>query len=164
MLARYKTAHRQWRQKYDVYYFKNIAISIYSFLKTNGYVLLYNMDENIMAKNLEEFCWSHEWIIKHEPTKNIIYPGQSHDGIEDDYDWFCEKIDQDDWETFFSYIKEDGIFDDSKSGSSMKYSLPYYLWKKMNLPASKSYRKYAAIRDNYSDREWDENDQYDYDE
>jgi len=162
MLARYKNAYKQWRQNYDVYYFKNAAINIYSFLKKNGYVLVYNMDEDIMAKNLEEFCWSHEWVTNYEPTKNIIYPRQIHDGIEDDYDWFCLKIHLDDWENLFSYIKDDGFFDDSRSGTSMKYSLPYYLWQKMNLLASKTYRKYATIRDNSND--WDDNEQHDYDE
>jgi len=164
MLAKYKNSHKLWRQKYDVYYFKNISINIYNFLKTNGYVLSYNINENIMAKNLEEFCWTHEWIANHEPSKNIIYPDQDHDGIEDDYEWFCEKIDQDEWEKMFSYIKEEGVFDDSRAGASMKCSLPYYLWQKMNLTSSKTYRKYAAIRDNYSDKDWDDKEQYDYDE
>jgi hypothetical protein len=40
----------------------------------------------------------------------------------------------------------------------MQYALPKFIWLKMNLNESRTYRKYAAMRDNYNDDDWEEND------
>jgi hypothetical protein len=149
------SAYRAWREKYDVSYFKDISISINIFLKHHGYVLFEQKD---MAQSLEHFCWAHEWIINHEPKKHIVYPKPMHDGIEDDYEWYCETIQTDDWLVLFNTIQEDGVFDDSREGLSMQYALPKFIWLKMNLNESRTYRKYAAMRDNYNDDDWEEND------
>jgi hypothetical protein len=81
-----------------------------------------------------------------------------HNGIEDDYEWYCETIQTDDWLILFNTIQEEGVFDDSREGLSMQYALPKFLWLKMNLNESRTYRKYAAMRDNYNDDDWEEND------
>ena len=149
------STYRTWRQKYEVSYFKDISISINSFLKYHGYVLFEQKD---MAKSLEHFCWAHEWVTNHELKKHIVYPKPMHNGIEDDYEWYCETIQTDDWLILFNTIQEEGVFDDSREGLSMQYALPKFLWLKMNLNESRTYRKYAAMRDNYNDDDWEEND------
>ena len=138
--------YRSWRMKYDIFYFKNLSININIFLKKHGYALI--DEENKISILLEHFCWAHTCITYHKPKNYIVY---GKNGIEDDYDWFNQTIDISEWQTFYKEIQEDGLFDDSREGVSMQYDLPKLVWSKINLADSKTYRKYAEMRDNYND-------------
>lgn len=153
------SVYRLWREKYDLFYFKDLASSLTSFLKKYGYVLFKETNNVTLDKSLENFCWAHEWITYHEPKKHIVY--SINEEYEDDYRWYCETIDTETWITFFNDVQDIGLFDNSTEGCSMKYDLPKFLWSKMNLNASKTYKKYVAIRDNYNDENWEDSDNYD---
>jgi len=150
--SRSMTPYRTWRANYDVFYFDNLYININIFLKKYGYKLSDEKDKITIL--LEDFCWAHTWITRYEPKKYIVYKAN---GIEDDCNWFNECIDISDWQDFYKEIEEDGIFDNSREGLCMQYDLPRLIWSKLDLEGSKTYRKYAEIRDNYNnDSEDDE--------
>jgi len=152
--SRYENMYKQWRKEYDVHYFRECVYThIQPFLHKHGYTI--GVDLESLSKRLEAYCWAHEWVSNHDIYKTISYKEQIHNGTDDDYDWFSETIDTCSWEYLFNKITKPGIFDSSRAGSYQKIDFPLFMWRQLNLEHSKTYNKYATMRDLYLNDEYE---------
>jgi hypothetical protein len=147
-----RTLHlkKEWKDSIEDGYFETVSNSyILPLLEKNGYTL--SISSDILAKRLEEFCWVHTYAYMQ--NKDVVMNDPVHNGIEDDYEWFLFNCSVRDWEHLFEDIQEPGLFDNSPVGLNQQHYLPVFLWRQLDLCASKSYWRGISIRDCYEDED-----------
>jgi hypothetical protein len=158
------------KYKYDVQnYFYNEWISdipfnyiqyfveygILPFLKLHGYTIDYTLDK--IASCLDEWAFHHVLITQYGSLyKTISFITCSHDGGEDEHDWFHHRIATDDWFKLCSSWAVTGFLDDSDTGRSQQLDISNAVWNLISLTNSPSHHKWQQHVEslNYQDHEY----------
>lgn len=147
----YKNKYDIWRAQYSTDYFFKVARSIRTFLDDYDYVI--GVDEHKLAKRLLAFCWACTYAK--DTDKEVSFGEAQHNGCNDDRDWYLETVTYDNWMKLFEAIEEPGLFDRSMAGQEMQLLFPEFIWRQLSLSESKSYRRFASIRECYEEDDWD---------
>jgi hypothetical protein len=139
----------EWRRQFDPYYFTNMSrYYIIPFLKENGYTL--SVDEPKFAKRFMIWIWAYYYVGQGKSV--ISLKEASHDGTEDDYDWYCFNI-GDKWDALFNKMQGPNFFDESYLGHKHRLNFGWFIWLQLDLDNSKHYIRTNLIRENYEDEE-----------
>jgi hypothetical protein len=141
----------KWRKQFGPYFFTNkVRDYIIPFLKQNKYELL--VDEEIFTKRFMTWIWAYYYVGQ---GKSVVSLGEaSHQGTEDDYDWYCLNI-GDKWDALFDQIQTYNFFDESYLGQKHRLNFEWFIWLQLDLNNSKYYIRTNLIRENYQDEEDD---------
>ncbi len=110
------------------------------FIESKGYCLGLSLRDKV--RFIRSWAFSHVEATHtpsflHTPEVTILYC--NHYGGEEEYDWYCQTISTDDWQTFCEQFHWPELLDDSDAGIKQRADLFRLVWHMIDLDNSKQH-------------------------
>ena len=129
-----------------------VTDGIVPFLQSRGYVLKCTPQE--CSHNLRQWAFAHVWTSRLGHTDlhiNYVHP---YPGTQEDYDFFCMKVNAFDCTELMDTWVSSDFFDESPAGRAQRMEFQTFLWRSVDLDRSKTHRRW---RETHTDEDQEEN-------
>lgn len=127
------------------YFERFLEKGVKPFLSHFGYRLGFSANERI--KMIRAWAFAHVQIQR-QPKKygcHVSLLKCAHDGGDEEYDWFCHTIGQDDWDSLAEQWYSTDFLDDSDPGVYQRLDLPRVIWYMISLEGSRAHQQWLDV-------------------
>lgn len=145
---------RSWsRGLHNEYILDFIKYGLEPFLDKFGYKLSYSHED--CAAYCKEWAFVHNEIqTKYKPNQTINFLRCTHNGSQDEFEWYLEIISPDDWYTLCDEWSDNRFLDDSDAGHSQRNDIAWFVWNILSLDSSREHHNFMEFM--YSKEDMDD--------
>lgn len=127
------------------YFERFLEKGVQPFLTAHGYRLGLSSNERVHMLR----AWAFAHVQTHRQPKHygkyINIMKCAHEGGNEEYDWFCHSIDEDDWDALTKEWYSTDFLDDSDPGVSQRLDLPRIVWHMISLEGSRAHQQWLNV-------------------
>lgn len=108
-------------------------------LKKHGYLPGFSLKETVQYCRFWAFAHVYAQKLASHAFTCIKFQKKAHSGGQEEFQWFMDKIPQEEWDALAYMWNQDEFLDDSDAGVRQLDDLPHFAWRIIQLQGSRSH-------------------------